>query len=672
MLAAFAGVMVMSSSHHFMNDDDNYSKIIMRENSIANILSMHNGDNITLCDVSAESVTFSQIMAAIEAKEEVKRVRMAQVLHDLHKLAQASKSESSSSSENGKKLNRKSTGRIIWQSVLRPFRKKSVRAAVPLAVEQSKAQKNRESLFDKLTPNQAQRMIEDLNNGQRLDALTLLNLLRAAKEALCRDDTLIDLAGLSERIIVVGDLHGCLKSLQQVLEQVDINSIGKNTTIVFDGDFVDRGRESLEVMCILLLLKLAFPRHVVLLRGNHEDILISSAYGFQDEIAEKYADEDDAEDIFEAFGCVFSALPLGAVTENAAILHGGLPSYNFSLNDIAAITTEDRCRISTTIEPKTEQDFLVQGILWSDPKSSDGISPNTVRTVGVFFGPDVARQFLDRHNLQYLIRGHEVVDNGVQSLSCGDGKSVTTVFSQAAYPNGSGRNLGAYIELHADESPKPFQWKWTKDKPIKQNPQIRAASSMIDETEKSKSKSFEKEIDDPHFEIMQYLIASQSKELEQMFKEKAPNGNITPEAWAAVMAIVLELPNIPWLLLLPSLAPDHNADFGGCLDWKAFLDKYTLTSTTNSRDRSKKRMDSVQMELLKAHHEMLLTVFHFLDTSGNGTIDLSEFTAGVKMLNKRLPDARKLKDPKKLFKQIDVDGSGEIDVDEFSNFFMVM
>lgn len=49
---------------------------------------------------------------------------------------------------------------------------------------------------------------------------------------------------------------------------------------VFNGDFVDRGPHSLDVALLLLALKLLQPRHVFLIRGNHESRVVNEMYGF--------------------------------------------------------------------------------------------------------------------------------------------------------------------------------------------------------------------------------------------------------------------------------------------------------------------------------------------------------------------------------------------------------
>jgi metallophosphoesterase superfamily enzyme len=50
--------------------------------------------------------------------------------------------------------------------------------------------------------------------------------------------------------------------------------------IVFNGDYIDRGENSVEVLLTLLLIKLAYRDNVILVRGNHECAGVASVYGF--------------------------------------------------------------------------------------------------------------------------------------------------------------------------------------------------------------------------------------------------------------------------------------------------------------------------------------------------------------------------------------------------------
>lgn len=82
----------------------------------------------------------------------------------------------------------------------------------------------------------------------------------------------------TQKITVVGDLHGQLGDLLYILDNAGFPS--SNHKFVFNGDFVDRGLEGVEIMCILLTLLIATPDSIYLNRGNHEDESICKVYGF--------------------------------------------------------------------------------------------------------------------------------------------------------------------------------------------------------------------------------------------------------------------------------------------------------------------------------------------------------------------------------------------------------
>ncbi|RMG74031.1 MAG: hypothetical protein D6722_02935, partial [Bacteroidetes bacterium] len=70
------------------------------------------------------------------------------------------------------------------------------------------------------------------------------------------------------QVVIVGDLHGQLADLLHILNENPWPS--SRSIYVFNGDFVDRGEKSVEVLMIVLLLQIVFPRYVALNRGNHE------------------------------------------------------------------------------------------------------------------------------------------------------------------------------------------------------------------------------------------------------------------------------------------------------------------------------------------------------------------------------------------------------------------
>lgn len=73
-------------------------------------------------------------------------------------------------------------------------------------------------------------------------------------------------------VYAVGDVHGRADLLDALIGQIDEDAAGRAATVVFVGDYVDRGRESRAVLDILTDARLK-PLGAEFLKGNHEATL---------------------------------------------------------------------------------------------------------------------------------------------------------------------------------------------------------------------------------------------------------------------------------------------------------------------------------------------------------------------------------------------------------------
>jgi serine/threonine-protein phosphatase 5 len=152
-------------------------------------------------------------------------------------------------------------------------------------------------------------------------------------------------------VTVCGDTHGQFYDLCNIF---NIGGLPSSTNpYLFNGDFVDRGSFSFEVVMVLLAWKLANPSCIHLTRGNHESSIMNKMYGFEGEVKHKMKDDR----IMNLFKSVFNSIPLAAVVGGKVfVVHGGLSTQRgVTLADIRALN-RDR-------EPPSTG--LMADLLWS-------------------------------------------------------------------------------------------------------------------------------------------------------------------------------------------------------------------------------------------------------------------------------------------------------------------
>jgi serine/threonine-protein phosphatase 5 len=240
------------------------------------------------------------------------------------------------------------------------------------------------------------------------------------------------------RLTVCGDTHGQYYDVLQIFARNGFPC--RTNPYLFNGDFVDRGSFSLEVILTYLLFKLHDPECIYLTRGNHETKNMNKIYGFEGEVKAKYDDN-----MFQLFLEVFEWLPLAAIVGGKVfVTHGGLPVD-------PSVTLDDIRKIKRGMEPPEKG--LMSDLLWSDPQPFPGKAPSK-RGVGFAFGPDITKAFLERNGLNLLVRSHEVKEEGY--LVEHNGKCIT-VFSAPNYCDTMG-NKGAFIHFDSSLVPKFTQY----------------------------------------------------------------------------------------------------------------------------------------------------------------------------------------------------------------------
>jgi len=274
-------------------------------------------------------------------------------------------------------------------------------------------------------------IITTMLSARNKKAGTPVDISQSDATALCSKvrDLLLNqpmLLELGAPIKICGDVHGQFHDLLRLFEY---GGFPPEANYLFLGDYVDRGKQSLEVVSLLFAYKIKYPENFFILRGNHECSSINRIYGFYDECRRRYSVK-----LWKSYCNAFDCLPCCAIIDDKIIcMHGGLSPELTTMNQIANINRP--CDVPDA--------GLLCDILWSDPDSGvEGWAQND-RGVSFTFGKDVVESFLRRHDLDLIVRAHQVVEDGYEFFAK---RELVTVFSAPNYC-GEFDNAGAMMTV---------------------------------------------------------------------------------------------------------------------------------------------------------------------------------------------------------------------------------
>nr|XP_039331382.1 serine/threonine-protein phosphatase with EF-hands 1 isoform X4 [Saimiri boliviensis boliviensis] len=413
----------------------------------------------------------------------------------------------------------------------------------------------------------------------------------------------------SKEVTVCGDLHGKLDDLFLIFYKNGLPS-GSNP-YVFNGDFVDRGRNSIEVLMILCVSFLVYPNDLHLNRGNHEDYMMNLRYGFTKEILHKY--KVHGKKILQTLEELYTWLPIGTIIDNEIlVVHGGISETT----DLNLLHRVERNKMKSVLMPPKE----INKDCNNDSKPSKvGV---TISAHGRIKASGCPSEHLPKHEWE----------------------QVVTIFSASNYYE-EDSNRGAYVKLCSGANPRFFQYQVTDATCFQ--PLHQRVSTM----------------ENSAIKILRERMISRKTDLIHAFQhqDRRKSGKLPVSQWAFCMESILGL-HLPWRSLSSNLATiDENGNI-----------EYMSSFRNIHIEKPIKEANSALVEILYRYRSDLEIIFNAIDTDHSGLISMEEFRTMWKLFsshyNLHIDDSQ----VNKIANIMDLNRDGSIDFTEFLKAFYVV
>ncbi|KAG6828209.1 hypothetical protein H0H92_008782 [Tricholoma furcatifolium] len=297
-----------------------------------------------------------------------------------------------------------------------------------------------------------QSMIKWFKDGKTLPKRYVWEIVLGAHEHFVKSESMVTV-NLEEGVTcdVIGDVHGQYYDMLHLFSMT--GEPNEKHYLLMNGDLVDRGSWSIEVILTAFAFKWLYPNYMFINRGNHETKDMNRTYGFEGEAKHKHGEQSYKTLItcvtVPLATLVSATKPPSLNAKTGAILspeglkryfvvHGGLFSKDgVTLDEISKIERIGR---------QPGQEGLMCELLWTDPQEAPGRGPSK-RGVGIGFGPDVTRRWCTLNGVTGIIRSHEV-------------RQAPNYVDQAG-------NKGAFIRIDSSGEQKYFQFEAQPHPPLK-------------------------------------------------------------------------------------------------------------------------------------------------------------------------------------------------------------
>ncbi|EGT33888.1 hypothetical protein CAEBREN_22839 [Caenorhabditis brenneri] len=256
---------------------------------------------------------------------------------------------------------------------------------------------------------------------------------------------------------VAGDIHGRYRDFAY---QLVLTLNNDKESILFLGDYVDRGTRSIDIVLLMCVLKNINPNKFFFLAGNHETIGVNRIHGFYKE-CEKTFGEGGGNAIYMAANGLFRKMPACALLQEVIFCaHGGVSER---MEQGLADFKNEIVKIPTNLD--NLQSYL--DLTWSDPVGAYNLDqdkpcfkfvPGRIQMVQNYT-PMGLKYVLDKCGLKFCIRAHEVMKYGACPFA---GKLGITVYSST---NNVGNNYGAQLTVYEDLNIHQTRFINTSDRP---------------------------------------------------------------------------------------------------------------------------------------------------------------------------------------------------------------